>query len=483
MQHFRVRKPRIQLHSLEKLLLVIVAAQLILLPWMLGGMRVMGQFGSLGLAVAGFIVSLIPRDYDRFTSGEDAFRLYPARRLVRFPVFWLGLAFLGYVLIQAVNPAWTYMADGKVWWLHRLDNITWLPAGMVTPFDKANPWRSLMIYTSAFLPACAVWIGFTRRSTLRYLFTALATNGFLLACVGIAQRLEGNGKILWFIDAPNSYFVSSFIYKNHAAAYFNLILALTSGLALWHLARAMIRMEKSSPVGLYAFFATTIAVIVLFSFSRTGAILMVAFLLFALGMLFMHQRRSSSKGRHPVIPFLIVSMLIGFAVYGSSSLEIDVLSERFNALETQLTTDAPDMRKLVREATWTMANDKLVTGLGAGAFRFYFPQYQDAYPALVKADNNRRPLWEHAHNDYLETVAEVGIAGSALLTAMFGYTLWTFARLRCWRNPLALLGTAGLFLTLAHAWIDFQFQNPAILCTWCVLFLAYLRWSELDSGA
>jgi hypothetical protein len=35
---------------------------------------------------------------------------------------------------------------------------------------------------------------------------------------------------------------------------------------------------------------------------------------------------------------------------------------------------------------------------------------------------------------------------------------------------------------MAHALMDFPFQNPAILVTWWSLLVISLRWLELDSG-
>ena len=36
---------------------------------------------------------------------------------LRARIFWLGLMFLLYILIQALNPAWEYVTDGRSWWL------------------------------------------------------------------------------------------------------------------------------------------------------------------------------------------------------------------------------------------------------------------------------------------------------------------------------------------------------------------------------
>lgn len=476
---FRVHQPRIKLHPLEKLLCALVTAQLLLLPWMLGTVHVKSQWVSFALAVAGFVASLIPRTYDRSVTGEDTVRVYPIRRLLRFPAFWLGLAFLGYIVVQALNPGWTYQTEGQVWWMQRLKNIPWLPAGMVTPFEKSNAWRSLLIIAAAGMPVCAVWVGFTRRRTFQFLLTALAINATLLAGLGMLQRFDGNGKVLWSIAPPASYFVSTFFYKNHAAAYFNLVLSLTAGLAVWHYIQGQRRMEKSSPASIFAFFGTIIAVIVLFSFSRTGAILMVAYLVFILAALGLRLGRRQAGRNHPVATGIILLLLGGFAAFGADALKWDQLTARFTELRDTLASDRPDARKLVRQATWAMIQDKPITGWGAGGYRFYFPDYQRSYPAITQ-EGGKMLTWEHAHNDYLETLAEVGILGSSLLLAAVGCGVWALCRVRFWQNPLALFGAPGLALTAAHALVDFPFQNPAILTTWGVLLWSYIRWTDVD---
>lgn len=478
---FRAHQPRIALHRSEKLLAVLVAAQLVLLPWMLGGTRLPGQQVSFVLALLGLSVALLPRDYPHLASGEPGFRLYPHRRLLRFPVFWLGLLFLGYVLVQALNPAFEFQTGGSAVWLGPLKHVTWLPAGMKTPFDRASPWRNLMIYASAWLPVCAIWIGFTRRRTFQLLFTILAANGFLLACLGMAQRLEGNGKVLWFFEPPASYFVATFFYKNHAAAYFNVVLTLAAGACFWYHVRATRRQDKSSPSGMYAVFAAAMAIMTFFSYSRTGGILLFAFLLFVAGAFLVHQFRTPSANRSLALTAIMVLMLGGFVALGANAMRVGTLVERFQELRAQLASDAPDARALVREATWKMFRDRPLTGWGAGSYRFYFPVYQKAYPVLLVGQNGRTGAWEHAHNDYLESLAELGALGCSLLVLMALHGARELWRGRFWRNPLALLGAGGLALTLAHSWVDFPFQNPAIITTWCVLLYSYVRWIELDA--
>ncbi len=382
--------------------------------------------------------------------------------------------------MQALNPAWVYETDGQGWWLRRLGHIEWLPSGMRTPFEQASPWRSLMIYSTVWLTASAVWIGFTRRRTFQIFFTVLATNGFALAGVGLVQRLEGNGKILGFITAPASYFVATFIYKNHGAAYFNLILALTAGLSYWYFIRGQRRLEKSNPAGIFAFFATALAMAVLFSFSRAGTLLMLFLLVLFLGVFVIRQLRTPPEQRSYLSAVVILFLLGSFVVLGTYTMRLSQVTVRMAELFSEGEHGSSvTARQIARHATWEMAQDNLVYGWGAGGFRFYFPVYQVKYPEITQ-DNDQHLFWQYPHNDYVQSLAEFGLVGCSLLVLMLGYGSWLLIRFHFWRNPLVLFSVFGLLITLAHAWVDFQFQNPAILTTWCVLLAGMSRWVQLE---
>ena len=76
-------------------------------------MRPWSQITSLILGIAGLVVALIPRHYTPEFSGVNNFRLIPWPRLMRFPIFWIGLLLLGYIAIQALNPAWAYFQSDR----------------------------------------------------------------------------------------------------------------------------------------------------------------------------------------------------------------------------------------------------------------------------------------------------------------------------------------------------------------------------------
>ncbi|MBK8476801.1 MAG: hypothetical protein IPL39_10975 [Opitutaceae bacterium] len=266
MEGFRRRPQQPELHPQEKWVLALVTLHLCFLPWALGTMHLWSQCVSLGLALVGFIVALQPPTYEGHQTSGDPARARPLRRLWRFPFFWAGLLVLLYIAIQGGNPAWRYRNNASYWWMEPVAHFAWLPSGMDVPFSQAGPWRALIIHASLWLVLCTVWIGFMRRLTFRLLFTFLVVNGVLLALLGLAQQTTHATRAFWLVSVSTpTTFVASFIYRNHAGAYFNLILALAAGLAWWYFDRGNRRMDKSSPAGVFAFAAIIVGLMVLFS--------------------------------------------------------------------------------------------------------------------------------------------------------------------------------------------------------------------------
>jgi O-antigen ligase len=481
LDHFRAKTTRQKTHPTESALLWVVSAQLVFLPWALGGMKVWAQWISLGFSVIGFGLALLPRNYGETTSGQAPFRLYTWPKLIRFPIFWLGLAFLAYITIGALNPAWEYKSDGRGWWMVNISHNNWLPTGVRVPFEMWGPWRMLLIYSSVWLTVSAVWIGFTRRKTFQSLFTVLAGNAFVLACVGIAQRATGATKVFWSWTPPAPYFVSSFIYKNHAGAYFNLLLALCAGLAFWHYDRSQRRLDKSSPAGLFAFFGTGVAMIVFFSYSRTATILMFAFLIITFAICTRTLVMTPQDGKRDKLMAVILCVaFIAFTWIGLVSLKTERFMQTMRQMSGQ--TETINGRTIAARATLDMAKEHAFAGSGAGSFRFLFPKYQQHYPE-ISIDNGKRMYWEHAHNDYLEVLAEYGLIGVGILGSAILFLVTKLLRLYAWQHSLPLFVVLGLGITAIHSLVDFGFYNIAILTTWCVLSFGTVRWLELEELA
>ena len=479
LENFRAPAPRLRLHPQENLLLWIVCAHLIFLPWALGAVKWWAQVISLGLAVAGFVIALTPRQYNEEFTSRGSFRLVIWPRLLRFPIFWAGLVLFAYITVQGLNPAWTYASNSRGWWMVARPHLDWLPSGVDGRFFfGGGSWRTLIVFASAWLLVCSIWIGFTRRRTAQFLLIVLTVNGLALAIFALVQRVTQARLIYWRVPSPNESFFGPFIYKNHAGAYLLLILATSLALAAWYYLRGLRRLEKSNPAGLFVFFGVVVAVDIIVSYARGATIVMLAYLTVAMVAFIFFQVSNPNLLRKPIV---IAVMLVGFGALVWTSLQALAADRAWDRMRQLL--DDKDLsvrsRELATAATWDMVQAHPWYGSGAGSFRYLFPIYQQQYPEIFKEGRDQL-FWQNAHNDLVQFPAELGVVGCAIL--LFGAAFWAWRLLRAyfWENPLSLLMTAGLLLLVAHGWTDFIFENPAVLLTWCALWPATVLWTEYE---
>lgn len=133
---------------------------------------------------------------------------------------------------------------------------------------------------------------------------------------------------------------------------------------------------------------------------------------------------------------------------------------RMNELTAHAVSDTG--RLPVWKATAEMARDHWVIGTGFGSFDGAFPLYRPASTHM---------RWQHAHNDWLQSVAEGGVLTLLLLLAI---GLPVFRRRRgaagCERSEAirfgALAGIVGLAL---HSLVDFPARIPAVAVLLAIL--------------
>ena len=129
-----------------------------------------------------------------------------------------------------------------------------------------------------------------------------------------------------------------------------------------------------------------------------------------------------------------------------------------------------------------MFEDRWLTGWGAGSFRYGFTKYQRREQDLEYMAGDR-VRWEHVHDDWLELLIEVGVIGALPVAAMLAFWVSKVATMRLWRRLAALPMLSGLVLLGIHAFVDFPFQNLAILATATALLPLLVRWGEIEREA
>ena len=443
-------------------------------------MRPPGQWIGGALALIAFVLALWPRHYLEPRGDLPSFTLVMWPKLLRSVLFWVGLLFIALVLVQAFNPAWSFVMTSRGWTVRPENAIAWLPQGVAeTPFAMMNPWRMLLIYGSAWLLACSLWVGITRARSVRILLTMLVVNGLLLCVLAFVQRAVGATKIFGIFPVhQNAWsFLAAFIYKNHAGAYFNLVTAAALALAFHYAVRARQRLLKSSPALLFLLLALVSSVTVFISYSRMAFGLWAVLMVFA-GIVYLVLARRKVLGLSPASAALgVVCLLSAVLWFKAGIVRFDFATASIQRLADARNESSVSSRLVAYAATWEMAQDNLWLGHGAGSFRFIFPQYQIRRPELLDKQGRMAGLWEHTHNDYLEFLAEFGLLGAGLALALLAAFAVALRRAAAWRRSPTLILLAALLLLMVHAAADFPLQNPAIVCTALILAIACLKWN------
>jgi len=296
------------------------------------------------------------------------------------------------------------------------------------------------------------------------------------------QLAAGEGDVYGVRHTPSAEIFASFIYRNHAAGYFILVAAVAVALALDGLWRRRQSAARHGPAILYFLFAITSLTAVVLTFSLGGlGLLTVSWGLLAAvtGGRFLRSLTGTRVAWPAVIMAItIVTLIGGLAVFSGSEPLREHLRQKLSGGASQ----SLHMRWLAARQGIEMLAERPVFGWGAGCFRFGFTKYQRR-EIEITGTGLARHFWEHAHNDWLEWLIELGVVGS--LPVVFTIVCWVrlLVRSRFWREPFLLWGVGGVATLALYGCFDFPFQNPALLSTTACVLCLVTRWSELSPPA
>lgn len=308
-----------------------------------------------------------------------------------------------------------------------------------------------------------------RESQARRLLTVLLAIITGYALFGIVQELTG-----WRLSGSEAYranVVSTFVNRNHFATYANLGLVIALGLMLEPLMRG--DTGRKEPLGRriaqaiatifeerrYPLMAAVIILLaVIGSASRGGMLSLVGAVLFLLLLVFLVSR--ASRG---------TKLLVAAVVFGGGGLLVwltgEVLLERLQVIFAADTLGDVDGRIAAWEMTLQAIAERPLLGYGHGA-------YQELFFLAHGPELGRTGVWDHAHNDYLQAAAELGLpAAGALwlaLVLVWGSCLTGAVRRRRRRVYPLVASTAGVLVGL-HAITDFSLLMPAVAMTFAAI--------------
>ena len=333
------------------------------------------------------------------------------------------------VLPAILPPLLVFAAVATFQWISRLTaspfatrtQLQLLLADIVLIFLAAQAFRTLQD-----------WRGF---------FWFVMLFAFLVAGFGILQHLTFNGKLYWFREMRYGGIpFGPYVNRNHFAGFAELAIPIS----LVPLMLGKVRRERRFIISLFALWP--IGALFL-SASRGGIIAFGVELIFLLCFVLLQRAGSKHLFTGGVVLLAALSLVSWIGVR-------QVLS-RFSSLHSMEVKE--DKRASMRHGTWGIFLDHPILGTGLGTIQLVYPPYETLYDGKVV---------NHAHNDYLEALAETGILGG-LCCAWFIAVLFLVA-LRSLQETAhtfgaalrlaALVGCCGI---LAHSLVDFNLHIPA----------------------
>ena len=283
--------------------------------------------------------------------------------------------------------------------------------------------------------------------------------GFLISLFGILQHLTFNGKLYWFREMEYGGIpFGPYVNRNHFAGFVELILPLS----LVPLVLGRVRRERWPIVGLFA----VIPIGALFLSASRGGIVSFGVELAVLALVMIERRTKGKQLLAGAAVLLLASMMVSWLGVGQ-------VLERFSSFQSLEVTAGK--RASMRRDTWQIFLHHPLMGTGLGTLQIVYPPYESLYDGRIV---------NHAHNDYLEALAETGILG-ALCCAWFLGVLFreSLNRLRqlhdSFPGALQLSGLVASAGFLVHSLVDFNLHIPSNALLF--FLMANLATSEIQS--
>ena len=314
---------------------------------------------------------------------------------------------------------------------------------------------------------------FHTRQRLTLLLAALVVSGTFQAFHGAFMVLSGIGWHLLSPDGrPDSVATGTFVNRNHLAGYLELTLACGIGLLLalrdgrpfrWVNLLEMLMGAKAR-----LRLALVIMVIALvMTHSRGGNVAFFTALTLIGGLFILRDKDNRLRNSLILVSILVIDALVISQYFGLERLKDRVLNTRLAdvVVDGEVVQSANEIRDDVFIYALPLAQERPLTGQGAGSFEAVFPKYPG---------EDIRLHFDHAHNDYLQFAIEYGLIGSLPLLAFVLLALWRalqalWRRESLYRSGVGFGAAIGIIAIAIHSLTDFNLQIPANAATLVVL--------------
>lgn len=341
-----------------------------------------------------------------------------------------------------------------------------------------SPWASAYELVRYLSYAAFVFLlsrTLTSRTRIMALTLTLVSAGVFQSLYGLSEFFGGTNRIFTWV---NRYYSGSafgtFVNRDHYSAFLEMLFPLSLGYFLvraeffslkpglsWRQKMARFGQEQVQKSLLFIIPPLIIGLGLFFSRCRSGIIIFIVTFFLTLLLLSVAGISGRHKTEKRLVRVVVLLVLLGVVLVG-----IGPVLERF----TQGGFFDRN-RLLFYRYTLDLVSDYPLMGCGLGT-------YVQAINHYLLMDFN--VILSHAHNDYLEMLAEAGLVGglALILAAILGFAL----ALRGWlksRDPLAkgvgLGALMGVFAILFHSLTDFSLRMPGNALVWLSLFVLAVK--------
>lgn len=281
---------------------------------------------------------------------------------------------------------------------------------------------------------------FQTRQGLRFFAWFLMCFGFGVAVLGIAQNYTSHDVLYWFrsLTEGGSPF-GPYVDRDHFAGLMELIVPMGMSLVVFR----GIRREQVLFVGVLTLVPATALIL---TTSRGG----IASFVFEVGLLAALTRLRRRRFRGAAVAAISLGVLASVAWLGTGTLLSRIKTSSIRELSR-------DRRVTMVKSAWHMFLVNPWMGAGLGTLVVVYPKYETFYDGRIV---------DHVHNDYVEVLAEMGIAGGICgLTFLVMLFREGADRLQEEQSSFSqavrtagMVGCAGL---LVHSLVDFNLHIPA----------------------
>lgn len=334
--------------------------------------------------------------------------------------------------------------------------VQWLFHRTASSYDTALDMRLLIAdILILFLAAQS----FRTLADFRGFIWFVMTFGFLVAIFGILQHLTFNGKLYWFREMHfGGIPFGPYVNRNHFAGFTELVIPVS----LVPLVLGKVRRERRFIVGVFA----VVPIGALFFSASRGGIVSFAVELGVVVIWFVVRRIAGRQLLSAAAVLLLAFLMVSW-------LGVRQALERFSSMQTLEVTKGK--RTSMAADTWHIFLDHPLLGTGLGTLQDVFPPYETLYDGKVV---------NHTHNDYLEALAETGIAGGFCCAWFVGTLLFESLRrlsqsAGAFASTVQLSGLVACTGFLTHSLVDFNLHIPANALLF--FLLGYLATADIGS--